>query len=75
MALQPCSECGRDVSTRAANCPHCGAPVSGGSISDPQTVHGRGEGLFMKSLNCGCMVILAFFALIVIAGIVGSMGL
>jgi hypothetical protein len=26
MALQPCRECGRDVSTEAISCPHCGAP-------------------------------------------------
>jgi hypothetical protein len=25
MALKPCRECGRDVSTEAAACPHCGA--------------------------------------------------
>jgi hypothetical protein len=29
MALIACEECGKDVSTSAANCPHCGAPVSG----------------------------------------------
>ena len=27
MALVKCKECGEKVSTRAANCPHCGAPV------------------------------------------------
>ena len=26
MALQPCRECGREVSTEAATCPHCGTP-------------------------------------------------
>ena len=26
MALARCRECGRDVSTEAASCPHCGAP-------------------------------------------------
>ncbi len=28
MALIKCSECGRDISDKAANCPGCGAPVS-----------------------------------------------
>lgn len=28
MAIRPCKECGKDVSTRATSCPHCGAPVS-----------------------------------------------
>jgi uncharacterized OB-fold protein len=27
MALQPCWECGLTVSSKAAGCPHCGAPV------------------------------------------------
>ena len=27
MALIPCYECKREVSTLAASCPHCGAPV------------------------------------------------
>ncbi len=27
MALVPCPECGREVSTLAAACPHCGAPL------------------------------------------------
>ncbi|MCX6922833.1 MAG: hypothetical protein NT154_06415 [Verrucomicrobia bacterium] len=27
MALTKCPECGKDVSTRAAACPHCGCPV------------------------------------------------
>ena len=27
MALIPCPECKREVSTLAASCPHCGAPV------------------------------------------------
>lgn len=27
MALLPCSECGREISDKAAACPQCGAPV------------------------------------------------
>lgn len=27
MALQPCPECGHQVSHRATNCPDCGAPI------------------------------------------------
>lgn len=27
MALMPCVECGREISDKAAACPHCGAPV------------------------------------------------
>ncbi len=25
--LKPCPDCGRFVSLRAANCPHCGSPI------------------------------------------------
>ncbi|MCG6983927.1 MAG: zinc ribbon domain-containing protein [Thiocapsa sp.] len=27
MALIPCSECGKSISSAAVSCPHCGAPV------------------------------------------------
>lgn len=28
MALIPCPECGREVSTQAPSCPHCGNPIT-----------------------------------------------
>ncbi|QKS70135.1 hypothetical protein FLK61_25530 [Paenalkalicoccus suaedae] len=27
MALRPCPECDRSISTAAASCPHCGYPI------------------------------------------------
>ncbi len=30
MALRPCSECGKEISTEARQCPHCGAKPSNG---------------------------------------------
>lgn len=41
MALIRCSECGKEVSTQATACPHCGCPVAvilkeGATASDPQ---------------------------------------
>lgn len=66
MALITCPDCSREVSDRAPACPHCGAPIASVSIADKETVHGRGEGLFMKSLNCGCMVALAFAGLVIV---------
>ncbi len=27
MSLIKCTECGNEVSDKAANCPHCGAPI------------------------------------------------
>jgi hypothetical protein len=37
MALQPCRECGREVSTEAQTCPHCGVgrPTEAVSTADP----------------------------------------
>lgn len=32
MALLPCPECGRQVSTEAVSCPHCGRPSPAGSL-------------------------------------------
>jgi len=29
MALIPCPECNRQISDKAANCPHCGNPLTG----------------------------------------------
>lgn len=29
MALKPCKECGKEISTEAEKCPHCGAKLSG----------------------------------------------
>jgi uncharacterized membrane protein YvbJ len=65
MALIECPECGKEVSDKAPGCPQCGAPIAG-SIADPATAHGRGEGLFLKSMNCGCMLVLAFVVLFII---------
>lgn len=31
MALISCSECGKEVSEKAASCPNCGAPISSNS--------------------------------------------
>ena len=33
MALINCEDCGREVSSRAPSCPHCGGPISPGSDS------------------------------------------
>lgn len=46
MALKPCSECGREVSTLARQCPHCGTPYP----ADPVT------GCFATMRACGCLL-------------------
>lgn len=37
MALHPCEECGREISSRARSCPHCGCPI-GNEFQDKKTV-------------------------------------
>jgi hypothetical protein len=64
MALIDCPECGNRVSSNAPACPHCGNPIAHGSIADA-SFHGKGEGIFMKSLNCGCMIALFVLAVVV----------
>lgn len=64
MAIRECSECGKDVSSKAAACPNCGAPV------DKRKDRGQREGCFLQTLNAGCVLIL--FVLLAIAGIIAA---
>lgn len=49
MALTPCRECGGQVSTEAAFCPHCGAAQK--VASQP------GENFFNRNRGCGDLLI------------------
>jgi hypothetical protein len=49
MALIPCRECGKDISTEAAACPHCGAPSPAPSVAPP-TAPKKGMGSFAKGI-------------------------
>lgn len=51
MAIEPCRECKRDVSTTADKCPHCGADY-------PTKAAAKGAG---QALGCSCVLTLAFF--------------
>lgn len=62
MALITCKECGKEVSSLAAACPHCGAPIAAttsASIPVPQT---------QKKGGMGCNI--ALVLVIVVLGIV-----
>lgn len=50
MAIINCPECGSNVSDRAEMCPKCSYPL--------QQNTKQGEGIFLKSLNFGCMFVL-----------------
>ena len=56
MALIKCPECGNDVSTSAASCPHCGFPLKPAEAPEPityetQTVKIRCWGRSASALN------------------------
>lgn len=55
MALTPCRECGKDVSTQAQSCPHCGAPIN----QAPQRNMAATPPPKKKKSSGGCGIILA----------------
>lgn len=55
MPLISCPACKRDVSSNAETCPHCG-----------EVIAGKRDGVFMRSLNCGCTIFLVILGAIVI---------
>jgi RNA polymerase subunit RPABC4/transcription elongation factor Spt4 len=50
MALKPCSECGREISTEAKTCPHCGKKDPTGRPANP--------------FGVGCLVIIVIALLV-----------
>jgi uncharacterized membrane protein YvbJ len=63
MALVKCTECGKEVSTDAVTCPHCGYPMRHMSKGIPAPRQ-RDE-LFLQGVNVGCAVILLIIGLFV----------
>lgn len=49
MTLIACPDCGTQVSLDAAACVKCGRPI--------RTKKKKGEGLFLSTLNAGCVVV------------------
>lgn len=69
MALVNCSECGKQISDKAAACPQCGAPVHGTSVA-PQRPAGQPR---KKSSHIGCLptLIVIFVTLWLVAKCTG----
>ena len=59
MAMTKCRECGKEVSTQASNCPHCG-------VANP----GRALGLSSGAL--GCLAVLGVVAVVTVIGSIGG---
>jgi predicted amidophosphoribosyltransferase len=65
MAIINCPECGSTVSDKAEKCPKCSYPIQ--SNTKPR------EGLFLQSLNFGCMFILVTVGAIILFSILATM--
>lgn len=84
MALVPCRECGSNVSTEAATCPHCGVPSPTGAAPGPQpqpqpqvivegTSVGRvATGVFSGILGCFVAPFVVGFVLLVLLVMAGT---
>lgn len=73
MALKPCRECGHNVSTEAAACPNCGVSNPSGGVRGALAANqGKSDGCFLQTMNCGCMMIFGFIALVILIGILSS---
>ncbi len=70
MALVNCEECEKEISSRAASCPHCGCPITGIALNDQETPESK-EGCFLQTLNIGCMVFSGLVVFAIFAYVVG----
>lgn len=65
MAIINCPECKKEISSQAHNCPHCGFPIARNPES--KIIVQKREGCFLQTLNLGCLLTLAFVALMIIS--------
>ncbi len=62
MAIIKCPDCGKDVSTSADNCPHCGYPIAGGGTT--QAHGGRVQTIEKTGKPFKLQMLLAFFLML-----------
>ena len=68
MALKPCGECGKDISSRAKTCPHCGIDKP----FQPATLRNL-DSASKASCQTGCALLLLLgFVLVVLLVLAGS---
>jgi len=80
MALKPCRECGKEVSTEAKSCPHCGVPdplhYAGGPPETPspdqQEKGAAAPGFRQKAKRFGLYVLSALLLLLGFGWLFGS---
>jgi hypothetical protein len=65
MPLTPCNECGKEISDKAALCPHCGAPTKWGKKkAKKERRHRRGN---IQGVGC-ILIILAIILGVTVLG-------
>lgn len=67
MALQPCRECGQQVSTEAASCPHCGTP-------NPTGIPPKQKPAEKEKAGCGKAGCLGLIVFAMIVWAIGELG-
>lgn len=68
MALIVCPECLRQVSESAVSCPNCGYPIAPQQAAQPQ------EGIFLQTMNVGCVAVLTIAGIGLVALILMFLG-
>ena len=66
MALIKCSECGHEVSDKAASCPKCGAPIAGASETlaagvQIKTIQETSKKFKLQTILSVSLIIISFF--------------
>lgn len=68
MALQPCRECGQEVSREARACPHCGAADPTGAIAQAARNAAVQQAENMKRGCVGCLAIIVLLSVVIALG-------
>ena len=70
MALINCPECKSEVSDKAEKCPKCAFPINPSEPITKEVINDAGnkssEGLFLKTMNTGCLVLIIIITLILL---------
>lgn len=72
MALIKCSECGNEVSDKAASCPKCGNPVAATS-EKPERVRTAEDSALTRNRGCADLLVLGPIVLIVLYFIIKAL--
>lgn len=66
MALINCQECNKQVSDKAASCPHCGAPINSKVSNRSERVKTSEDNALTRNRGCGDIIIFGPLLLILI---------